>query len=57
MAMTVNATTLSDLYDPEVLADVINSKLIDYIRLAPLARIDNSLVGRPGDTVTLPKYA
>ena len=38
-------------------ADYIEKKYIDAIRLAPLAHIDNSLVGRPGDEVTLPQYA
>lgn len=57
MAATANATKLADLFDPQVVADEINAKLINNIRFAPLARIDYTLVGRPGDTVTLPKYA
>ena len=57
MAATANATKLGDLFDPQVVADEINEKLINNIRFAPLARIDYTLVGRPGDTVTLPKYA
>lgn len=57
MAATANATKLADLFDPQVVADEINAKLIDNIRFAPLARIDYTLVGRPGDTVTLPKYS
>lgn len=57
MAATANATKLADLFDPQVVADEINAKLIKNIRFAPLARIDYTLVGRPGDTVTLPKYA
>lgn len=57
MAATANATKLADLFDPQVVADEINAKLINNIRFAPLARIDYTLVGRPGDKVTLPKYA
>ena len=38
-------------------ADYIDAKLINAIRFAPLAHIDNTLVGRPGDEVTLPQYA
>lgn len=49
-------TYLSDLIDPEVLAAFIDKKLVDYIRLAPLARIDRTLVGRPGDEIKLPSY-
>lgn len=57
MPAGANATKLSDLFDPQVVADYIDQKLIDAIRLSPLARIDYTLVGRPGDTVTMPYYA
>lgn len=59
MAATSNTTLLADLLDPQVVADYIDKKLIDYIRFAPLANIRNDLVGRPGDEVTVPffKYA
>lgn len=56
MASTSNTTMLSDLLDPQVVADYIDKKLIDFIRFAPLANIRNDLVGRPGDEVTLPFY-
>lgn len=51
-----NTTMLADLIDPEVLAAFIDKKLVDYIRLAPLARIDNTLVGTAGDEISLPSY-
>jgi len=50
-------TYLADLIDPEVLGQFIDKKLVDYIRLAPLAKIDTTLVGRPGDEISLPSYA
>ena len=56
MPATANATLLADLLDPQVVADYIDKKLIDAIRFAPLAHIDTTLVGRPGDIVTLPQY-
>lgn len=56
MASTSNTTMLADLLDPQVVADYIDKKLIDNIRFAPLAKIDTTLVGRPGDEVTLPQY-
>lgn len=56
MAKTSNTTLLSDLFDPQVVADTIDKKLIDAIRFAPLARIDTTLVGRPGDEITMPAY-
>lgn len=50
-------TKLANLVNPQVMADVIDKKLIDAIRFAPLADIDTTLVGRPGDTVTMPYYS
>lgn len=50
-------TTLSNLVNPQVIGDLIEGKLVDYIRFAPLAEITNDLVGRPGNTITLPKWA
>jgi N4-gp56 family major capsid protein len=55
--MAASGTYLADLIDPQVLADIIDSKLVDAIRFAPLAVIDDTLVGRPGSTVDLPRYA
>lgn len=54
---TETGTYLSNLFNPQVVADLINTKLTDKIVLAPLATIDNTLTGRAGDTVTLPFYA
>lgn len=56
MAKTSNTTVLADLLDPEVVADEINKKLIDGIRFAPLAEIDNTLVAGAGDTLSFPSY-
>lgn len=50
-------TLLSNLVNPEVLADMIEKKLVNLMRFAPLATIDNTLTGKPGDTVTLPSFA
>lgn len=57
MPSTANATMLADLLDPQVVADYIDKKLINAIRFSPLAHIDTTLVGRPGDEVTLPQYS
>ena len=54
---TTYGTYLENLFDPQVVADLINTKLIDNIVFAPLATVDNTLQGRAGDTVTLPYYA
>lgn len=49
-------TQLSNMINPEVMKDMISAELADAIRFAPLARIDNTLVGQPGDTVTVPRF-
>ena len=54
---TTYGTYLENLFDPQVVADLIDTKLTDKIAFAPLATIDNTLQGRAGDTVTLPYYA
>lgn len=51
------ATTMkNNLIDPEVLGAFLDVKLGQAIKLAPLVDIDNTLVGRPGSTLSLPKY-
>ena len=54
---TTYGTHLSDLFNPQVVADLVDNKLSDKIVFAPLARIDNTLTGRAGNTVTLPYYS
>ena len=49
-------TKLENMVNPEVLKDMIQAELPNAIRFAPLAEVDNTLVGRPGDTVTVPKF-
>ena len=51
-----NETKLSNLIDPQVLADMVRQKLTDDIKFSPLARVDAGFEGRPGDTVTVPCY-
>ena len=50
-------TKAVDLLNPEVMADAIGASLENKIRFAPYAKIDTTLVGRPGDTITRPRYA
>lgn len=50
-------TKLANLIDPQVLADFVDEKLINKIVFAPLADIDQTLVGSPGDTIEFPTYA
>ena len=49
-------TAASALINPEVMADAISAQLPNAIRFAPFARIDNTLEGQAGDTITRPRY-
>ena len=50
-------TKLAQMFDPEVVGRKIDKKLIDAIRFAPLAEVDDTLVGQPGDILTLPYFS
>lgn len=50
-------TKLENLVNPQVMADMISATLPKMIKFSPIAKIDTTLVGRPGDTITVPKYA
>lgn len=56
MALDPNATMLTNVVNPQVMADLIDAKLVDFMRFAPLATIDNTLEGRPGSSISLPVY-
>lgn len=57
MALNTNATKLANLFNPQVVGDLIDKKLVDAIRFSPLATVDTTLAGRPGSKLTLPSYA
>lgn len=50
-------TKLANLVNPQVMADMVSARLPKKIKFAPIARIDTTLAGRPGNTITVPKYA
>lgn len=50
-------TMLADLINPEVMADMISGKIQSKIVVTPFAKVDTTLTGRPGDTITVPQYA
>lgn len=56
MAISANGTKLENLVNPQVLADIISAELENAIALAPLAVVDRKLVGRAGNTITMPKF-
>jgi N4-gp56 family major capsid protein len=49
-------TKMANMVNPEVLKDMISATLADAIRFAPLARVDTTLQGRAGNTVTVPRW-
>ena len=50
-------TKLTNLMNPEVMGDWVTEHLEKEMKFSPLCRIDLTLAGRAGDTVTVPKYA
>ncbi len=51
------ATTLSNMVNPEVMADMISGKLASNIKFTQVAKVDTTLVENPGNTITVPKFA
>ena len=49
-------TKLQDLINPQVMADMISAKLPKKIVVSPFAKIDNTLQGTPGNTITVPAF-
>lgn len=54
---TSYTTVLNDIINPQVMADMISAKLPKKLVVAPFAKIDNTLEGQPGNTITVPQYA
>ena len=54
--MATGTTKLTNLIDPEVMAPMISAKITNAIVATPFAKIDTTLVGQPGSTITVPKY-
>lgn len=55
--MAQGPTKLNNLLDPQVIGAYLDVKLVDKIKLTPLVEVDRTLEGRPGSTLTLPKWA
>lgn len=50
-------TKIANLVNPEVMADMISAKVKQKIVVTPFAKIDDTLVGNVGDTITVPAYS
>ena len=55
--MATGQTVLAGLINPEVMADMISASLPNKLKFAPLAKIDTTLVGQAGNTITVPAFA
>lgn len=49
-------TKLTNLVNPEVMADMISATLPKKIKFSKIAKIDDTLEGVSGDTITVPKF-
>lgn len=49
-------TVLSNLVNPEVMADMISATLPKKIKFSKIAKVDTKLAGTAGNTITVPKY-
>ena len=45
-----------DVFDPQVLSDMINAKIEKKAVMMGYVKVDNTLEGTPGSTVTIPKW-
>ena len=52
--MSGTATKIGDIINPQVMKDMINAKIEALCKLTPYAKVDTTLVGVPGNTVTVP---
>lgn len=58
MSDLTNVTTLvnGDVFDPEVVSDMINAKVSKKAVMTGYIKVDSSLQGVPGSTVTVPRW-
>lgn len=54
--MASTSTKLGDIINPQVMADVISAKIEAQAKLTPYAKVDTSLQGVAGDTLTVPSW-
>lgn len=55
-ASATNFTHFADMLDPQVLAPMIGAQLSKLNVFSSIAPVDTTLEGKPGDTITIPKY-
>ena len=50
-------TTLSNIINPQVMADMVSAQLPKALQVSRLHRVDTTLTGKAGNTVTVPRWA
>lgn len=58
MAELTNVTTLvnGDVFDPQVVSDMINAKVAKKAVMSGYIKVDSTLQGVPGSTITVPRW-
>jgi len=58
MADLANVTTLvnGDVFDPQVVSDMINAKVTAKAAMSGYVKVDSTLQGVPGSTITVPRW-
>ena len=58
MAELTNVTTLvnGDVFDPQVVSDMINAKVAKKAVMSGYIKVDSTLSGVPGSTITVPRW-
>ena len=54
--MANQTTKVLDLINPQVMSDMISAKVEKKMVVTPFAKVDTTLQGIPGNTITVPKY-
>ena len=49
-------TKLEKMINPEVMADMISAKVAKNVAVIPCAKVDTTLQGRAGNTITIPVF-
>ena len=50
-------TKLNNLVNPQVVADTLTAQLPSAIKFSAICEVNKDLVGTPGNTISVPKYA
>lgn len=55
--MANTTTTLNNIINPEVMADMISAELPNALQVSKIYKVDRTLTGKAGNTITVPQWA